>query len=201
MASDPEVGLMFARKTAEAVCKIIYFDKVSEHVPPPTALEDLLVKLKHGKHLSKHLELQLRTIQTHGNFGSHDQGDDSDEIGMDYVEPCIKSLDYLCKWLLKDYLRDEYKIKPLDKEVVREPTKESKKDSQEKHCYLMPPITIKALSKAIEVAPFMLVAMLKHMEIFTSEDGEISPEIAERVCKQHKWKFKLGPTSLRDLGV
>lgn len=101
--------MMFARKTAEAVCKILFKDKISEHVPPPTALEDLLDKLRHEKHLPKRLELQLRTIQSHGNFGSHDQGDDSDEISADYVEPCVKSLDFVCKWLLEKYLLPDYR--------------------------------------------------------------------------------------------
>ena len=102
---------MFARKTAEAVCKILYVDKISEHIPPPTALEKLLEKLKHEKHLSKQLELQLRTIQTHGNFGSHDQGDDSDEISAEYVEPCVKSLDFVVKWLLEKHLPADYQTK------------------------------------------------------------------------------------------
>jgi hypothetical protein len=193
MESDPEVALMFARKTAETVCKILFKDKISEHVPPPTKLEDLLDKLRHGKHLPQRLELQLRTIQSHGNFGSHDQGDDSDEISADYVEPCVKSLDYLCKWLLKEHLGGQYQTAPLPKEP--------KKDSPAKHCYLKPPITIKDLAKALEVPSFALFDLLKNWEIIANEDSEISPEIAERLCKIFGGKSNKGSTSLRHLGI
>lgn len=101
---------MFARKTSEAICKILYFDAVSQQVPPPTALEDLLAKLKHGKHLPQRLEIQFRTIQSHGNFGSHDQGDESDEIDSHFVECCIKALDYVCTWLQEKYLEPAYQM-------------------------------------------------------------------------------------------
>ena len=126
MLDDPEVALMFARKTTETVCKILYFDKISQHVPPPIGLEDLLAKLKHGKHLPPRLEIQFRTIQSHGNFGSHDQGDDSDEITADDVAPCVKSLDLVSKWLLEKYLSEDYRTivvlpdsKPVTKQLLK----------------------------------------------------------------------------------
>lgn len=110
MLDDPEGALMFARKTSEAICKILYFDKVSQQIPPPTSLEDLLGKLQHGKHLPQRLAIQFRTIQTHGNFGSHDQGDESDEIDSHFVESCIKALDYVCTWLQEKYLKPTYQL-------------------------------------------------------------------------------------------
>ncbi len=127
MLDDPEVSLMFARKTSEVICKIIYFDKISQHVPPPIGLEDLLAKLKHGKHLPQRLKIQFRTIQSHGNFGSHDQGDASDEITVDFVEPCIKSLDFLCQWLRKDYLCGKYQTEPLPEDLAKKLTKDAPK--------------------------------------------------------------------------
>jgi len=103
LSTDPEVTLMFARKAAEAVLKIIFVAKISENVGG-MMLEKLIEQLTNGKHLPKHVLPHVRTIQVLGNFGAHDQEADNQAITTGYALPCIHSLDYLCDWFTKTYI-------------------------------------------------------------------------------------------------
>jgi len=193
--TDPEVSLMFARKAAEAICKILHIDKISPNIPPKDTLGQLLDKLMHGKHLDPRVVVSLTSIQSHGNYGSHDQGDDSEQIDREFVESCMKSLDSLCNWLLKKYLRGQYKSVELPKEP--------KKEAQGKRCYLKPPITIRNLAEALATPASILIELLRNWELITNLDSEISPEIAERLCKMFNGKLSLNKTSesLHHLGI
>src|SRR5438067_9202459 len=101
--SDPEVALMLARKTAEAICKVIFLEKMKED-RGVLMLERLIEQLAAGKHVPRGILTHLRTIQLHGNFGAHDQGDDNTEIDINYVRPCMQSLDYACDWFFDKFV-------------------------------------------------------------------------------------------------
>ncbi len=40
----------------------------------------------------------MRTVQSYGNFGAHDQEDDYEEIDETYALPCLSSLEIIMKW-------------------------------------------------------------------------------------------------------
>jgi hypothetical protein len=100
--ADPEVSLMFARKTAEAFCKFMLSETNTSEVDN-LMLERLIERLTREKSVPKRIVIHLRTIQLHGNFGSHDQSDD-DTVDGEYVVSCIQSLNYSCDWLFNTYL-------------------------------------------------------------------------------------------------
>jgi len=182
MLDDPEVALMIARKTAEAVCKIVFHDKVSQN-GIPTGLDVLIQQLNKATDLPKKLNLHLLNIQQHGNFGSHDQGDESDEIDADFVAHCITSLDYVCKWLQSDYLGAEYQSSST-------PAPTSPPEAHEKLIHLKPPITVKDLASAIGLKPFVIIKNLMDIGVFLNQNGIVTPELAARLLEMHGWSFE-----------
>jgi hypothetical protein len=184
MLDDPEVAVMISRKTAEAVCKIVFRDKIKPSDPSnvPPELDVLITQLNKGNHLPKKLTLHLLNIQQHGNFGSHDQGDESDELDSEFVEHCIQSLDYVCKWLQEDHLGTEYKPHPMP------PAKQPK--ATEKLVYLEPPFTVKDLAAAINMRPFVLIKNLMDIGVFANQNQNIEGDVASKICELHGWRFE-----------
>jgi len=94
-AQDPEIALAQARKSAEAVCKQIYRQEGMEKGARPAGrmmLDDLIGSLERGRRVPRHIGIALRTIQAFGNFGTHDQGLDSEHITAEYIRPCLAAL-------------------------------------------------------------------------------------------------------------
>ena len=98
---DPEPTLMSARKVAEAICKQIFIQKFQRN-PGQMLLEDMLQKLEAKNLLPEHINI-LRTIQSYGNFGVHDQGEDAEPITMADIQPCVSALDTLVNWFKEYY--------------------------------------------------------------------------------------------------
>lgn len=152
--ADPETALMYARKTAEAICKTVFRDKISPNIGTIT-LEPLLEALAKEKHLPRPILPHLRTIQLHGNFGAHDQEEHNAAITIDYIAPCMDSLQYVFKWFVESYLP------PLR---------------------LKSPITVSELSHELGKRPFQLIRDLMQMNIFASINQTIEPEIATTIA-------------------
>ena len=105
--SDPEVALSQARKSAEAICKFIYSAEGLERGAKPAAklmLDELIRALDAPGIVPKPIALSLGTIQAFGNFGTHDQGQQSLVLTSEHVEPCLRALTNVVEWYFRDYL-------------------------------------------------------------------------------------------------
>lgn len=162
MESDPEVSLMLARKAAEAIAKFLY----REHVHPEAGtmmLEKLIEQLTTNKQVPKSILLHLRTIQTHGNFGAHDQDDDNEAITSDYVLPCLNSLDFVSAWLASKYLK-----------AIDIPSK----------------IIVHDLAELMGLRPFQLIKDLMALGVFANINQLIDFDLAAKIAELHGVKYK-----------
>ncbi len=88
LAEHPNESLNNMRKTVEAICKDIldetYENKDVGKVLKPasafTSLEEMTQELKRRKPFPVAIEKYLAVLQQYGNFGSHDQESDNDDI-------------------------------------------------------------------------------------------------------------------------
>jgi hypothetical protein len=105
--ANPSAALWQARVSAESICKRIYVDLGLEKSGKPAAKQELdsLIQALAHKVFPDRICILLRTIQSFGNFGSHDQGDESDQITGEYVEPCLTALSSVVKWYFSEYLQ------------------------------------------------------------------------------------------------
>lgn len=113
--SDPEVALAQARKSAEAICKHIYIREGLEENSKPAAkmmLNDLVGILSRSGVLPAHIYVSLGTIQNYGNFGTHDQGTESDFITEEYIRPCLQALNTVVHWYFTKYAVDSENAMP-----------------------------------------------------------------------------------------
>jgi len=105
-SEDPEIALNQARKSAEAICKQIYvhsgFHKKSKPVEK-MMLNDLLQVLTREKVLPRRIAISFGTIQAFGNFGTHDQGSESEKITEDYIKPCLHALSTVVNWYFSEF--------------------------------------------------------------------------------------------------
>ncbi len=108
-SADPEISLSQARKSAEAVCKNIYIREGLEEDGKPVAkmmLNDLISILTRSGILPAHISVSLGTIQAFGNFGTHDQGDESEFITVEYIKPCLQALNTVVHWYFMRYSQE-----------------------------------------------------------------------------------------------
>ena len=99
--TDPEVALMLARKTAEAIAKHII--QASSFSPGGLMLDKLIEKMSSDNMVAKKILNPLRTIQAYGNYGAHDQQNDYGEIDKEYASPCIMAIETVYKWFDEKY--------------------------------------------------------------------------------------------------
>ena len=102
-ASDPEVSLALARKSAEAICRLVFTAEIGE--PGAMTLDELIRKLKEAGLLPIKVQVPLRTIQNYGNYGVHAQSDMGEIIEPDFIAPCLAALDQVTRWYFKVYLQ------------------------------------------------------------------------------------------------
>jgi uncharacterized protein YjbI with pentapeptide repeats len=103
--SDPEVSLAQARKSAEAICRLVFAAEIGD--PGATiTLAELIRRLKEARILPIKVLVPLGTIQAYGNYGAHPQGDIG-EIEPEFVAPCLAALDQVTSWYFNVYLRIE----------------------------------------------------------------------------------------------
>lgn len=99
--SEPETALNQARKAAELICKDLYLSSepvTNAKLLVKLDLNHLIQTLNHNEVLSRANYLHLCTIRDYGNYGSHDQGEESMEITPDFVKPCLEALACVAKW-------------------------------------------------------------------------------------------------------
>ena len=107
---DPEVALSEARKTAEAILKVLYTQHKAK--APSNALfakpaekqmlRDLIQVMIKIKRFPLVVSSGFKTIQTFGNIGAHDQGDEADYVDEESIKACIMALNTVIKWFWKD---------------------------------------------------------------------------------------------------
>lgn|GEM_PF-2633954 len=97
---DPEVALMLARKTTEAICKFLYSTNISDK-PISMMLDNLISDLSKYKIIPRKIFISMRTVQSYGNFGAHDQEDEYGDIDNTYALPCFQALDTTMEWFRK----------------------------------------------------------------------------------------------------
>lgn len=99
--TDPEVSLTVARKSAEAICNIVFADRIGD--PDGRPLEILINILRKELFLSEEINKPLRTIQEFGNFGAHFQAN-VPEINAQYVRTPLSALWSVLGWFFVDHL-------------------------------------------------------------------------------------------------
>ncbi len=122
---DPEVSLLQARKSAEAICKSIYFKEgLHKKKGKPLSrlmLNEVIQALERDNILPDYIKINLRTIQAFGNYGSHYQPEENGVITADYIKPCLLGLATVFNWYVKEY----YDNQNLELLVENEPDRES----------------------------------------------------------------------------
>jgi hypothetical protein len=103
LSTDPESSLNNARKVAEVICKDLYITSGLEATSKRPydsfkQLEELINTLEKNKIITNSILIHLNTMQHFGNFGSHDQGQESIAFTSEMAEPCLKALDTIIKW-------------------------------------------------------------------------------------------------------
>ena len=107
LESDLESALNNARKCAEVIAKVLNFQFNPQRPADSWGnLNDAIENLNKNKVISKLVFKHFQTIQNYGNFGSHDQGDESEALTLEKVEPCIAALNSLIEWWLKRDIDD-----------------------------------------------------------------------------------------------
>lgn len=99
---NPEVSLLMARKTAEAICRRIFEREISSNTNTITFVQ-YIERLSQKNILPQHIIIPLRTIQHYGNYGAHAQESEADVFTTEYVTPAIQALATIFKWYMSRY--------------------------------------------------------------------------------------------------
>ncbi|MFL2451210.1 MAG: hypothetical protein ACJ0IB_04020 [Verrucomicrobiales bacterium] len=92
----PETTLNLARKSAELICKKIYKDSLQKEIDKP--IDNVVSHLEKTSSIPRLLAAHLFTILKYGNFGSHDQGEESIGITTELVAPCLLAYIWCLDW-------------------------------------------------------------------------------------------------------
>jgi hypothetical protein len=106
LPEHPPESLNNMRKAAEAICKDIldetYEKKAEGKILKPasafTSLEDMVQELKRRKQISIDIEKYLASLQSFGNFGSHDQELDPEDISREMAGSILLHLKAVVDW-------------------------------------------------------------------------------------------------------
>ncbi len=85
-----------------------------------------------------------------------------------------------------DFVKTE---NPEPVKTEKAPATETTVDS-DKVIHLKPPIVVSDLAEAMNLKPFQLMADLIKLQVFVAPHQAIEPEIAEKLCDQHGFKFE-----------
>jgi hypothetical protein len=102
LPAEPQVALHFVRKCAEGICKQVYrFEGLEKEAKPARKmqLEELLVKIRVIE-LPEVAKLLLNSMQMFGNFGSHDQGEQTNDLTTEIARPVLLQMDEVVKWFV-----------------------------------------------------------------------------------------------------
>jgi TolB-like protein len=110
--SDPEVALVTARITAEAICTEL-IRKAGIALPKTRTLKHLIETLGTANAVPKKIEAPLKTILEYGNYGGHYQHEDAGGvIAPKYADPCLDSLVTVVQWYFLEHLRPDTETVP-----------------------------------------------------------------------------------------
>jgi hypothetical protein len=99
-SDHPETTLNLARKSAELISKKLYGDLLEKEAGE-RPLDNLIMEMEKHRCIPRLLSAHLFTIAKYGNFGSHDQGDESQDISTELVAPCLLAYIWTLDWCLK----------------------------------------------------------------------------------------------------
>jgi len=71
-------------------------------------LDSLLNKLIEGQIVPRKIYTPIKTVQSYGNFGSHDQEDEYEEIDADFALPSYNALETIMTWFRDQNSEIEY---------------------------------------------------------------------------------------------
>jgi hypothetical protein len=100
--TDPGTALNHARKTAEAICTVIFSQEISTSFQE-LSLDESLKQLKKQGILPRKTLIAMETVKNYGNFGSHYQ-DGEPVVGLADARPCLLALVQVTEWFYQDYL-------------------------------------------------------------------------------------------------
>lgn len=102
---DNESALNRARKAIEAICKEVYrlkgLENNNKSAKDLSKNFDDLIRTLEKKGLPDLIILAIRNIQSHGNFGSHDQDGPTRDLSHVHVRPVLMQLNYVVEWFNK----------------------------------------------------------------------------------------------------
>jgi hypothetical protein len=103
---NPKQQLPECRKFAEAFCRYLYVKKNGKQPDGKPTLENYLgSKSSPDRPDFEHLENPLKTIQSYGNFGGHDQAQ-PEKIDSDFIKPALEAVRYLMQWHNKELSKE-----------------------------------------------------------------------------------------------
>lgn len=95
----PETTLHLARKSAEMMCKNL-FKELLKQDPGTRMLNQLIQELDKAQCLPRLVIVHLFTILGYGNFGSHDQGEESHAVRTEFITPCLLAYIWCLDWYI-----------------------------------------------------------------------------------------------------
>lgn len=152
-ATDPEVSLNQARKSAEAICKSIYVkNNLYKNGKPVNKLmlKELIENLVRHNLLPQFIVINLSTIHEFGNFGAHDQGLEDDIVTEEKVEPCLMALGTVFNWYVKTYHEiEEKELKDLLIDIRKSSSTIDKEEFGEPQYDIEPHVTKRIFNEEI----------------------------------------------------
>ena len=93
----PETTLNSSRKSAEIICSsFLFWINCASDKP----LDFVINELEDEETFPIVKEATLYTMCKYGNFGSHDQGEESHAVKTEYIAPCLLAYIWCIEWYI-----------------------------------------------------------------------------------------------------
>ncbi|MCE1168215.1 MAG: DUF4145 domain-containing protein [Sphingobacteriia bacterium] len=125
------------RNTLEGICKNIYQNEFNIKTDG-LDLRNIIKKLEEEKKIPKNIMPHVRTIQTFGNFGSHNSDSSTGKLNEKMIQPPLTSMEVFLNWFISEY-----------HEVPEKPQKASSKQTNILD-YIFPTELLKSIYSSIE---------------------------------------------------
>jgi len=120
-SEHPDIAVNRCRKILEMMLIQNHREKQGEPGPKAMHSVDTLVNVGQDSGIISPLQgLNMRVIQTFGNFGSHFQDGAEDELCFEEIQPCIIATETLLKWFIPDIDMDVFSGKENSPEIHTE---------------------------------------------------------------------------------
>ncbi|MDB4712330.1 hypothetical protein OAF35_06635 [Verrucomicrobiales bacterium] len=94
----PETTLNLARKSAEIICNRFYIELNQK--APDKPLDFIINELEGRGAIPRLVAAHLYTMCKYGNFGSHDQGEESHAVKTELITPCLLAYIWCLDWYI-----------------------------------------------------------------------------------------------------